>query len=96
MGPDFLVIGAGDLHLEIQVWLHFLDRELCRNGPSHDYAGLVDARPDAAHFSDAGALAVANWVMPIVLGVAPNPIATEARGTESVIERLALATRTAS
>jgi hypothetical protein len=73
-----------------------LDRELCRNGPSHDYAGVVGARPDGAHFSDAGALAVANWVMSIVIGDAPNPTATEARETDSQIERLALATRTAS
>jgi hypothetical protein len=50
-----------------------LDHELCRNGPSNDYAGVHDARPDGAHFSDAGAVAVSEWVMPIVLGDAPNP-----------------------
>ena len=53
-----------------------LDHELCRNGPSHDYAGVHDARPDGAHFSDAGALAVAKWVMPIVLGDRAEPAAT--------------------
>ena len=50
-----------------------LDHELCHNGPSNDYAGVHNARPDGAHLSDAGALAVAKWVMPIVLGDAPNP-----------------------
>jgi hypothetical protein len=50
-----------------------LDHELCVRGPSNDYAGVHDARPDGAHFSDAGAFAVANWAMPIVLGEAPIP-----------------------
>jgi hypothetical protein len=51
-----------------------LDHELCRDGQALSaYAGVVDPRPDGLHFSDAGALAVANWVMPIVLGQAPAP-----------------------
>jgi SGNH domain (fused to AT3 domains) len=49
-----------------------LDHELCAHGANDYYAG-VDARPDGAHFSPAGALAVSNWVMPIVLGKTPNP-----------------------
>lgn len=73
-----------------------LDHELCRNGPSHDYAGVFDARPDGAHFSDAGALAVAKWVMPIVLGAAPNPPAIEERKTDRQPEPLTAATRRAS
>lgn len=51
-----------------------LDHELCARGASHAFAGVPDARPDGAHFSEAGALAVAKWVMPIVLGTAPNPV----------------------
>lgn len=51
-----------------------LDHELCSRGASHSFAGVSDARPDGAHFSEPGALAVANWVMPIVLGTAPNPV----------------------
>ncbi len=35
--------------------------------------GVANARPDGTHFSDAGALAVANWAMPIVLGEKPAP-----------------------
>jgi SGNH domain (fused to AT3 domains) len=50
-----------------------LDHELCAHGASHDYAGVHDARPDGVHYSDAGALAVAEWVMPIVRGQVPNP-----------------------
>jgi hypothetical protein len=50
-----------------------LDQEMCRSGPSNDYAGVRNARPDGAHFSPAGAFAVAKWLMPIVLGERPNP-----------------------
>jgi SGNH domain (fused to AT3 domains) len=50
-----------------------LDHELCRNGATNDYAGVRDARPDGAHFSVAGAVAVSKWVMPIVVGAVPNP-----------------------
>jgi hypothetical protein len=56
--------------------VHLLDLgpQLCPGGiPLTDYAGVRDARPDGAHYSDAGALAVANWAMPIVLGQAPLP-----------------------
>ncbi|HEY5014321.1 MAG TPA: SGNH hydrolase domain-containing protein [Acidimicrobiia bacterium] len=56
-----------------------LDHELCAHGASHAFAGIADARPDGAHFSDAGALAVARWVMPIVLGAAPNPVSIAER-----------------
>ena len=56
-----------------------LDHELCAHGPSHEYAGVRDARPDGAHFSDAGAFAVSEWVMPIVLGKAPNPHTVDER-----------------
>ena len=55
-----------------------LDHELCAGGAGTDYAG-VNARPDGAHFSPAGALAVADWVMPIVLGQRPNPRTADER-----------------
>jgi peptidoglycan/LPS O-acetylase OafA/YrhL len=48
-----------------------LGPQLCPgDNPLTDYAGVHNARPDGAHYSDAGALAVANWAMPIVLGQA--------------------------
>jgi hypothetical protein len=50
-----------------------LDHELCSHGASHAFGGVPEARPDGAHFSEAGALAVADWLMPIVLGRVPNP-----------------------
>ncbi|HEX4491309.1 MAG TPA: SGNH hydrolase domain-containing protein [Acidimicrobiia bacterium] len=50
-----------------------LDRAICANGPMSSFGGVATPRPDGAHFSLAGALAVSNWVMPIVLGQAPNP-----------------------
>jgi hypothetical protein len=51
-----------------------LDAQLCPGGKyQSDFGGVHDARPDGAHFSDAGALAAANWFMPIVLGQAPAP-----------------------
>jgi hypothetical protein len=37
------------------------------------FGGVPVPRPDGAHFSPAGALAVSDWLMPIVLGQAPNP-----------------------
>ena len=50
-----------------------LDAELC---PGHQavtaYRGVDPARPDGRHFSDEGALALAHWMMPIILGDAPN------------------------
>ena len=47
---------------------------LCPHGASQpDFGGVRDVRPDNAHFSDAGALAVAKWMMPIVLGQVPAP-----------------------
>jgi peptidoglycan/LPS O-acetylase OafA/YrhL len=54
-----------------------LNSQICPGGnPLIDYAGVHNARPDGAHYSDAGALAVANWAMPIVLGQAPLPRAS--------------------
>ena len=51
-----------------------LDHELCRDGQALPaYAGVADPRPDGLHFTDPAALAVANWVMPIMLGQAPAP-----------------------
>jgi peptidoglycan/LPS O-acetylase OafA/YrhL len=47
---------------------------LCPNGPPNpDFGGVTDARPDGAHYSDAGALAVVNWLMPIVFAEKPAP-----------------------
>jgi peptidoglycan/LPS O-acetylase OafA/YrhL len=56
--------------------VHVLDlsTKICPGGqyqPRID--GVADARPDGSHFSDAGALAIANWAMPIVLGDKPAP-----------------------
>jgi hypothetical protein len=51
-----------------------MDRLLCPNGPPNpDFAGVRDVRPDGTHYSDAGALAIARWLMPIVLGAQPAP-----------------------
>jgi peptidoglycan/LPS O-acetylase OafA/YrhL len=51
-----------------------LEAELC---PGHmsvaAYRGVDPARPDGRHFSDVGALALAHWMMPIILGDAPPP-----------------------
>jgi hypothetical protein len=51
--------------------VHMLDLNhlLCPDGPPNpDFGGVPDIRPDGAHFSDAGAFAIARWLMPIVLG----------------------------
>jgi peptidoglycan/LPS O-acetylase OafA/YrhL len=56
--------------------VHVVDMNslLCPNGsPDPDFGGVRDIRPDGAHYSDAGALAVAHWLMPIVLGEQPAP-----------------------
>jgi hypothetical protein len=56
--------------------VHVVDMNqlLCPNGPPNpDFGGVHDVRPDSAHFSDAGALAVARWLMPIMLGKQPAP-----------------------
>jgi peptidoglycan/LPS O-acetylase OafA/YrhL len=61
--------------------VHVLDLspQLCPHGaPLFDYRGVHNARPDGAHYSDRGALAVADWAMPIVLGQAPLPPAPRA------------------
>jgi hypothetical protein len=45
-----------------------LHDELCPDNQFHmDYRGVAQSRPDGAHFSDAGAEAVADWVMGRVL-----------------------------
>jgi hypothetical protein len=51
-----------------------MNRLLCGGGPpSAAFGGVADVRPDGVHYSDAGALAVARWLMPIVLGERPAP-----------------------
>jgi hypothetical protein len=51
-----------------------MNRLLCPAGPPNpNFGGVRNVRPDSAHFSDAGALAVAQWLMPIVLGQEPAP-----------------------
>jgi SGNH domain (fused to AT3 domains) len=51
-----------------------IDGLLC-NGPRllRDLGGVHDIRPDGAHYSAAGALAVARWVMRVVVGAEPAP-----------------------
>ena len=56
--------------------VHVVDMNhlLCPHGPPEsDFGGVHDVRPDGAHFSDAGAFAVAQWLMPIVLGQQAAP-----------------------
>jgi peptidoglycan/LPS O-acetylase OafA/YrhL len=54
-----------------------LDAQLC---PGHQFSGAYNGvdpvRPDGNHFSDEGALAVARWMLPIVLGdiAPPEPV----------------------
>jgi peptidoglycan/LPS O-acetylase OafA/YrhL len=51
-----------------------VDHLLCPHGPPNpDFGGVHDVRPDGSHFCDAGALEVARWLMPIVLGEQPAP-----------------------
>ena len=51
-----------------------LDALLCGGGHlRNDLGGVANIRPDHAHYSDAGALALARWLMPIVLGVTKAP-----------------------
>jgi hypothetical protein len=46
-----------------------LDREVCPAGQFRmSYGNVAQARPDGAHFSDAGAEAVAGWLMGKILG----------------------------
>jgi hypothetical protein len=51
-----------------------LDAFLC-HGPRvvTDLGGVADIRPDGAHFSEPGAVAISRWVMPIVFGEQPAP-----------------------
>jgi peptidoglycan/LPS O-acetylase OafA/YrhL len=56
--------------------VHVLDLngKICPRGayePTID--GVANARPDGTHFSDPGALAIANWAMPIILGQTRAP-----------------------
>jgi len=56
--------------------VHIVDMNhlMCPHGPPNpDFGGVHDVRPDGSHFSDAGALEVARWFMPIVLGEKPAP-----------------------
>ncbi len=56
--------------------VHVLDLndKICPQGKYESTIdGVANARPDGTHFSDPGALAVANWAMPIVLGEKPAP-----------------------
>jgi hypothetical protein len=56
--------------------VHIVDMNhlMCPHGPPNpDFGGVHDVRPDGSHFSDAGALEVARWLMPIVLGEQPAP-----------------------
>jgi peptidoglycan/LPS O-acetylase OafA/YrhL len=66
--------------------VHMVDmnRLLCPKGPPNpDFGGVTDARPDGAHYSDAGALAVVHWFMPIILGDQPAPPWIFRRRTET-------------
>jgi hypothetical protein len=57
-----------------------LDGQLCPgHGFRNDYGGIDPARPDGNHFSDEGALAVARWMAPILLGDVPPPITPRAQ-----------------
>src|SRR5204863_2174240 len=55
-----------------------LDGFLCNGTHARtDLGGVHDIRPDHAHYSPAGALALARWVMPIVFGrTRPPPYAS--------------------
>jgi hypothetical protein len=56
--------------------VHLVDMNhlMCPNGPPNpDFGTVHDVRPDGSHFSDAGGLEVARWMMPIVLGEQPAP-----------------------
>jgi peptidoglycan/LPS O-acetylase OafA/YrhL len=56
-----------------------LDAALCRDGrPRPTFRGVEDVRPDGRHFSDAGATAVAAWLMEVVTAGEP-PIARSSR-----------------
>ena len=47
---------------------------ICPKGaPNPDFDGVTNIRPDSAHFTDAGALAVSKYLMPIILGEQPAP-----------------------
>ncbi len=56
--------------------VHIVDDDsyLCPNGiGAREFGGVQDPRPDGTHFSDAGAVAFVNWLMPIIAGQAPVP-----------------------
>jgi peptidoglycan/LPS O-acetylase OafA/YrhL len=51
-----------------------LDAEICPGGHfSPDYRSVKGARPDGSHFSDAGAVAVAQWLLPMMPGRTKPP-----------------------
>jgi peptidoglycan/LPS O-acetylase OafA/YrhL len=59
-----------------------LNHLICPNGPPNlDFGGVTNFRPDFGHFSDAGALAVVRWLMPIVLAEKPAPARVFPRGS---------------
>lgn len=63
--------------------VHVVDMNhlICPNGPPNlDFGGVTNFRPDFGHFSDAGALAVVRWLMPIVLAEKPAPPRVFPRG----------------
>jgi hypothetical protein len=64
--------------------VHMVDMNhlICPNGPPNlDFGGVTNFRPDFGHFSDAGALAVVRWLMPIVLAEKPAPARVFPRGS---------------
>jgi hypothetical protein len=64
--------------------VHMVDMNhlMCPNGPPNlDFGGVTNVRPDFGHFSDAGALAVVRWLMPIVFGREPAPPRVFPRGS---------------
>jgi len=77
-GEPFWYVNRGTLPLlaasRPSVRLIDLDSLLCGGGRlRNDLGGVADIRPDHAHYSDAGALALARWLMPIVLGRTKPP-----------------------
>jgi hypothetical protein len=77
-GEPFWYVNRGTLPLlaasRPSVRLIDLDALLCGGGRMRDdLGGVADIRPDHAHYSDAGALALARWLMPIILGRVPAP-----------------------
>jgi hypothetical protein len=77
-GEPFWYVNRGTLPLLARsrpsVRLVDLDALLCGGGRMRNsLGGVAGIRPDHAHYSDAGALALARWLMPIVRGRVPGP-----------------------